>query len=179
MSFDLYAWKRPVVETEEEALVLLEGDVSAFEPSPDLQALYDEVCRRWPAETSDELEGDGDRPAWGVTMEPSDRLLELSFTWSVPGDVLDAIVEVARERELVLFDPQGPTFHSPPSLDPPAPVRRDPRVLIDVSRGLLIGAALVAGGWFLPLPVLDWILIVIGGFLLLMTVVTVVGWLRE
>jgi hypothetical protein len=57
--------------------------------------------------------------------EHTDRLLLLSIRWGASDAVMDAIVELAREHELVLYDPQGPdvTLHtlesgpvSPPSM---------------------------------------------------------------
>jgi len=113
-----------------------------------------------------------------VTPERSDRLIGMNLTWSVPDDALDDIVALVRKYELVLFDPQGPSFHSPAALDV-EPIRRDPLVLRQALIGLLIGAALVVGGWVLPIPVVDWIAIVIGAFLVLTALYSVVVWLRE
>jgi hypothetical protein len=48
-----------------------------------------------------------------LEVERSDRVVDTSLPWSVPDDVLDGIVALAREHELVLYDPQGPGFHSP------------------------------------------------------------------
>ena len=68
----------------------------------------------------------------------------MSFTWSVPDNVLDAVVALAQKHELVLYDPQGPCFHSPIELLI-EPVRRDPAVLRQALVGLLIGVAVLAG----------------------------------
>ncbi len=181
MSYDLYVWKRPLVETTEEGNALIrEEDERNFEPSPEVQEFYDEVLRRWPAESAPEGPPAGAATKWGLTAEPSDRLVVMNFTWSVPGDVVDALVELALERDLVLYDPQGPDFYSPASLVPPPPERRDRGVLLQALKGLLIGTAAVAGGWFLlPVPVLDWILIVAGGFLVVMALLSIIHWFRE
>jgi hypothetical protein len=181
VSYDLYVWKRPVVETTDEANALIhEEDESDFEPSPEVRGFYEELRRRWPAESSPEGLSADVETNWGVTAEPSDRLVVMSFTWSVPGDVVEAVVELARERDLVLYDPQGPEFYSPSSLDPPPLERRDRGVLLQALKGLLIGTAALAGGWFLlPVPVLDWILVVAGGFLVVMALLSIIAWLRE
>jgi hypothetical protein len=181
MSYDLYVWKRPLVETTEEANALIrEEDETDFERSPEVQNFYDDVRRRWPAESSPDGPPDDSETAWGVSVDPSDRLVALYFTWSVPGNVVETVVELARERDLVLYDPQGPEFYSPPSLDPPPLERRDRGVLLQALKGLLIGTATVAGAWFLlPVPVLDWVLIVAGGFLVVMALLSIVAWLRE
>jgi hypothetical protein len=181
VSYDLYVWMRPVVETTDEANALIHAeDESDFEPSPEVRDFYDELLRRWPAEGSPVGPPAGVETNWGLTVEPSDRLVVMNFTWSVPDDVVEAVVELARERDLVLYDPQGPEFYSPPSLDPPPLERRDRGVLLQALKALLVGTATVAGAWFLlPVPVLDWILIVAGGFLVVMALLSIVAWLRE
>jgi hypothetical protein len=180
VSFDLFVWKRPLVETTDEATALISRDEGAFEPSAEVLDFYDEVLRRWPAlESYAEEEIDAAPASWALTPERSDRLVAMNFSWSVPGDVLDTVVELARERDLVLYDPQGPSFHSPPSLDEPTPRRRDPAVLRSTLRTLLVGAALAVGGWFLPVAVLSWFLIAIGAVMVVACAAGIVVWLRE
>ena len=179
MSFDLYAWKRPLPSSEDDALALVEGDESAFELSADLLRFYDDLLERYPVLEWDGIEElDDAQSAWGVTAERSDRLVGLNFTWSVPGEVLDEVVALALEHELVLYDPQGPSFHSPAELLV-EPIRRDPAVLRQALVGTLIGAAVLSVGIVLPIPVLDWILIAIGGFIVVMGIYSVVVWVRE
>jgi hypothetical protein len=50
---------------------------------------------------------------WDDSPEASDRLVWLSLRWSADDDALDTIVELARKHDLVLYDPQGASFHSP------------------------------------------------------------------
>jgi hypothetical protein len=78
----------------------------------------------------------------------------------------------------VLYDPQGPSFHSPAELDVVL-IRRDPLVLRQVLVGTLIGVALLVGGLVAPIPVLNWIAIAIGVFLIVMGLYSVGVWLRE
>jgi len=52
-------------------------------------------------------------------------------------------------------------------------------VLRQALKALFVGVALVVGGWVLPIPVLDWIAIVIGAFVVLMALYSVLVWLRE
>jgi hypothetical protein len=96
----------------------------------------------------------------------------------VPGEVVDEVVALALEHDLVLYDPQGPGFHSPAELLV-EPIRRDPAVLRQALVGTLIGAAVLVVGIVLPVPVLDWILIVIGAFIVVMGIFSVADWLRE
>ena len=179
MSFDLYAWKRPLPSSEDDARALVEGDESAFEPSADLLRFYDDLLERYPVLEWDGVEElDDTQSGWGVTAERSDRLVSLNFTWSVAGEVLDEVVELALEHKLVLYDPQGPGFHSPAELLV-EPIRRDPAVLRQALVGTLIGAAVLGVGIVLPVPVLDWILIVIGAFIVVMGIFSVAAWVRE
>jgi hypothetical protein len=117
-------------------------------------------------------------PPGSVTGERSDRIVGLNFTRRVPGEALDEVVALARKLELALYDPQGPNFHSPAELVI-EPTRRDPAVLRQALVGTLIGAAVLGLGIVLPVPVLDWILIVVGGFIVVMGVYSVAVWLRE
>jgi hypothetical protein len=67
VSFDLYAWKRPLPSLEDEALALIEGDESAFEPSADVLRFHDELLERYPVlEWDGEAEPDGAPSTWGV-----------------------------------------------------------------------------------------------------------------
>ena len=167
MSFDLYAWKAPLVSEEDEAQKLLErfyedDEVDVFERSEAVLRFHDELVTRYP----------------DIETEPSDRVVDLSFSWSVPDDVLDDVVSLAQKLELVLYDPQGPCFHSPVELLV-EPIRRDPAVLRQALVGTLIGVAVLGVGIVLPVPVVDWILIVVGGFIVVMGIYSVAVWLRE
>ena len=128
------------------------------------------------SDLDEELEGAAS--TWGVTGNRSDRMVDLSFTWSVPGEVLDEVVALAQKHDLVLYDPQGPDFHSPAELVV-EPLRRDPAVLRQALVGSLIGVAVLVVGLVLPLPVLDWILIVIGAFIVVMGIYSVAVWMLE
>lgn len=174
---DLYVWKGPVASSEDEANDLLVGDPDLFEPSDDVVRFYDELLARYPAlESFCEDEIDTAETYWSVTPERSDRLIGMNLRWRVSDQMLNAIVELARKHELVLYDPQVPprARRVADRADPP-----DPLVLRQALIGLLIGAVLVVGGWVVPIPVLDWIAIVIGAFLVLMALYSVVAWMRE
>jgi hypothetical protein len=163
MSMTLVLWKAPVVADSDEAERLLQAyydrsDDSAFEPSPAIATVSNELLRRFP-------ESD-DGPWADMPPEQTDRVLLLSIRWGAGNAVIDAIVELAREHGLVLYDPQGPDVTLPD--DPvdvgPAP----PPTLLDHLKIVGIGLA-AAGvfwvGWRIDVPVLNWLLMVGGGFL--------------
>lgn len=172
MSMDLFVWKAPVTDDPDEAKRLLDlDDESVFETSTELERFYAEVLERFPPPesfTSEELET-SDTP-WADGPHGSDRLVWLSIRWSANGDDLDAIVDLARAHGLVLYDPQGPSFHSPAPQyvdEPYVPSLGDyARVLLMTAVGLL----LIALAWKASIPVLSWIVMFIGGFVTLVAV---------
>lgn len=159
----LILWKAPFVDDEDEAQRLLapyydREDDSAFEPSADIARLSDELLRRFPwAENG---------PWADFPHEQTERILLLSIRWSADNAVLEAIEQLAREHGLVLYDPQGPTLHLP--TDPiedtgPTPPPRFGDYLAIVLIGLVAAGVFVLG-WRIDVPVLDWILMIVGGF---------------
>ena len=158
----LILWKAPVVDDPDEAAELLQphyehGDDSAFQPSGALAMVADELLRRFP---------DADDGPWtDGPPESSGRLLVLGIRWHADDAVTDAVVELARQHNLVLYDPQGPSVHLPSDLVDPGPA--EPPSLVDHLWIVLVGAA-AAGvfwlGWWIDVPVLEWILMLVGGF---------------
>ena len=159
----LILWKAPVVDDPDEAARLLEpyyerSDDSAFEPSADIATVSNELLRRFP---------DLENGPWADALPPEDvdRVLLLTIRWGADNAVLDAITELAREHELVLYDPQGPDIHVPGQPIEVAPI--PPMRLIDYLMVVPIGLA-SAGvfwlGWRIDVPILDWVLMVVGGF---------------
>ena len=170
----LILWKAPVVTDPDEAAELLEpfyerGDDSAFEPSADIAKVSNELLRRFP---------DAEDGPWADSAPPDevDRVLLLTIRWGADNAVLDAITELAREHELVLYDPQGPDIHVPGDEVEPAPV--PPMRLVDYLWIPLIGLA-AAGvfwlGWWIDVPILDWLLMIVGGFFF--SVVLFLAWI--
>lgn len=158
----LILWKAPRVDDPDEAAELLQpyydrGDDSAFQPSAVLATVADELLRRFP---------DGDDGPWADgPPERTERLLHIGIRWGADNAVIDAITELAREHELVLYDPQGPDLHLPGDPVDSGPV--EPLSLGDHLTFVLIGLA-AAGvfllGWWIDVPVLGWVLMLVGGF---------------
>ena len=166
----LLLWKAPLVDDATEAEALLKpyydhGDESAFEPSADVATVARELLRRFP---------DGEDSPWGdAPPEESERLLYLNIRWSADGAFIDAITELAREHELVLYDPQGPDVHLPnepiDNTPVPAPSFADRfKILLLV----IPAAGLVWFGWWIDVPVLSWLLMIVGVFFVSVVVFT-------
>ena len=179
MSFDLVAWKAPAVKDEDEAGAL----VRRFDEKRGRRHLRTErgppsflrrLLARYPA--LEAFEDDDERlkrTPWSETPERSDRVIEISIRWGagVPDEALDTIVELARKYELVLYDPQGPSIHSPEMDDGSEDVAGQVWFAL---RGGAIGVLLVVAGTFIPYRLVSWPLFVIGGFLVVMTIYTLI-----
>lgn len=196
MSMTLILWKAPVVREAEEAEALLKPyyereDDNAFEPSADIAKVADELRRLYPwtdltneetvarmseeeraqykPEALKELRGvDGGEPFATIPFDQTDRLLLIDIVWSADDKVIDDIIMLAREHELVLYDPQGPEVYlpddPPPSDEPPGSLGVGAYVM---AFGVtLAGAAFIAIGWKLPVSVINWLLIAVGLFVL-------------
>jgi hypothetical protein len=169
MSMTLVLWKAPVVDDPDEAKALLQPyyeneDDSAFEPSEDIARVREELLRRFPDDPSGE--GTASGPWADFPPEETDRLLLLSIRWGADNAVLDATMALAREHGLVFYDPQGPHVQLPtdPIVDA-EPLRLGFADYAKTVLFVLAGVVLFAAGWWLPIPVLNWLLMIAGGFL--------------
>ncbi len=171
MSMTLILWKTPVVDDPDEAKALLapyveSEDESSFAPSTDLTLLTDALFGLYPYDESDES-------PWSDPPMLSDRIVALDIRWGADNAVLDTILQLAREHELVLFDPQGPDIHCPPwaaddsEHGPRAPT---PGEYVRTLALGAVGVLLVVGGWVASIPVLSWLLIAVGGFVAILAV---------
>ena len=168
MSMTLVLWKAPVVDDPDEAKALLQPyyeneDDSAFERSKDIARVREELLRRFPDDPSGESKASS---PWADGPEGTDRLLLLSIRWGADNAVLDAAVALAREHGLVFYDPQGPHVQLPSD---PLPETGPLRIgFADYAKTILFvmaGVGMFAAGWWLPVPVLNWLLMIAGGFL--------------
>ena len=162
MSMTLILWKAPVVSDEDEAQRLLapyydREDDSAFEPSEEIATVAAELLRRFP---------DAEDGPWADSPpEQTERILLLSIRWGADDAVLEAIEQLAREHALVLYDPQGPTVHLPTDrIDDSATPPPGFGAYVTIVLVGLVAAAVFVLGWRIDVPVLDWLLMIAGGF---------------
>jgi hypothetical protein len=173
----LVLWKAPVVDDPDEAEALLEAyyeneDDSAFEPSEDISRVREELLRRFPAPGE---RADASNPWADFPPEETDRLLLLSIRWGADNAVIDDTVALAREHELVVYDPQGPAVYLPSDPIEPEPFRLGFADYAKTSLLVLAGVILFAAGWWLPVPVLNWLLMIVGGFVTIVAVFLLVS----
>ena len=165
-----------------------------FEPSPDialaaeeLQRLYpywhvpgEELVARMPEEERSQYSQEGlaqlresgsyDQGKGGpwadLPFEQSDGLLQLSIRWSAHDGVLDDIIRIGRERELVIYDPQGPSVYLPDDpvdeLDEQSRATAGDWISIVAICAVLLGLTYAA--WQIPIGWLRWPAVIVAGF---------------
>jgi hypothetical protein len=180
----LILWKAPVVSDPRQAEAMLSPwydaeDDSAFTPSQDIALVWDELLRRFPDDGSSERPEDDSSPWADFPPEQTDRILMLHIRWGADNAVLDAIAELARKHELVLYDPQGPSVHLPsdPQETPEEPEPVGPGGYAVAILTVGVGALLFAAGWWVPVPVINWLLMAAGVFLALVGIFLFVAFL--
>jgi hypothetical protein len=170
------------------------NEQGVFEPSADIAAAADELLRLYPywpvsgeellAGMSEEERGQyteeglaqlresgsysqGKGGPWAdLPFEQSDNLLVLSIRWSAHDGVLDDIVRIGRERNLVIYDPQGPSIYLPDDpidedTEDPAPRFRDWLSIIAMCAFLL---GLTYAAWLIPIGWIRWPAVIVAGF---------------
>jgi hypothetical protein len=169
-------------------------DDSVFEPSGDIARVADELRRRWPywpisgeevvGAMSEEERGryteqglaelresgsvtqDKDGPWADLPFYESDRLLSVDIRWGADGEVVAAIVALARKYELVLYDPQGPDVFLP--TDPIEELTEFPGFKLDdwlkIGAMVLVLSALTYAAWLIPIGWLKWPAVLVAGF---------------
>jgi hypothetical protein len=186
MSFDLYAWKSPRDLDADAAEALLDawnesgGDPgnSPFEPSSDVAWFYRELIKDEPelGASSDAVPNPSTAPIWlATTDEAPARVVRIPVSAATPGGAVDTIFSLAAKYDLVVYDTQSRRIHRP--LDEMAAYASATfwsagAIQAAVAGGIGLIIAIVA--WILGIPVLSGIVIVIGGFLVVMAVFTFV-----
>ena len=187
MTFELYVWKSPRDLDADHVDALLEawraagGDPAAspFEPSHDVGWFYLELTKDEPEieAVSDALPSASKTPIWlGTTPDPPPaRLVRIPVTAATPTDVLKTVYGLAAKYDLVLYDTRNRGIHLPlEELADYATATFWPGGAIQAAVAGGIGLVTAGVAWFLGIPVLSGIAIVIGGFLFVMAVYTFV-----
>lgn len=171
-----------------------QDDKSVFEPSSDIEKMAGRLLQLYPfrvvygdealatlserdrRDYSDEAIAEivtagvyveGENSPWAeLPFYQSDRLLGLSIRWSADNSALDAIVEVAAEHDLVLYDPQGPDVYL--AKEAPEPQTDEKPTAKDYFQVVML-FALIAGAtflawWFIPWGWVRWPLVAVGLF---------------
>ena len=186
MTFDLYAWKSPRDLDADGAAALVqrwhdEGAdpaASPFEPSEDVGWFHRELTRDEPDLdiVSDAIPNPSTRPVWLSTdPEPPARLVAIRLARDTTPDAVNDIFSLGVKYDLVVFDPRAHRVHLPlEEMAAYASATFWPGGAVQAAVAGGFGLVLAITGWFLPIPIVGWILIIVGGFLFVMAVFTFV-----
>ena len=188
--FDLIVWAEPkdldsvTARHLIDAWVAAGGDPAAspFEPSTDIGWFYRELKSDLPDvdAVSDARPTTTSRPVWlSGSDEPPARVIGIRLSEGA-GGVIETVFGLAVKYDAMLFDPgsgaltrpqQIMSQHASATFWPAGAVR-------SVVAGV-IGVALAVFGWVLGIPIVGWLLILIGGFLAVLSIVTLIAEARK
>jgi hypothetical protein len=186
VTFDLYAWKSPRDLDADGAAALVqrwhdEGAdpaASPFEPSEDVGWFHRELTRDEPDLdiVSDAIPNPSTRPVWLSTdPEPPARLVAIRLARDTTPDAVNDIFSLGVKYDLVVFDPRAQRVHLPlEEMAAFASATFWPNGAVQAAVAGGFGLVLAIIGWFLPIPIVGWILVIVGGFLFVMAVFTFV-----
>ena len=145
------------------------GDPTAspFEPSTDIGWFHRELVRDVPdlAVVSDAIPSTSSRPVWmSGTDEPPARVVVIEVGPDVSYDALDEIVSLAAKFDLVLFDGRSGRMHRPlEAMADHASATFWPAGAIRAAVAGTVGVVIAVVAWFIAIPVLSGVAIVVGG----------------
>jgi hypothetical protein len=191
VTFDLYAWKSPRDLDADQAEALLKtwqeagGDPgeSPFEPSPDVGWFYRELSKEVPGleASSDAEPNSSELPIWlSTTPEPPARVVAIRLSPATPLEALETVLGLAAKYDLVLFDSRSNRIHFPlEEMAAHASATFWPAGAIQAAVAGGIGGLIAIVAWFIGIPLLSGLLVLIGGFMVVLALYTFIHAGRE
>jgi hypothetical protein len=187
MPFDLYVWESPrdVDDARAAALVrdweMAGADPAAapFEPSTNIGWFHRELKNdnRGVAIVSDANPNPSTRPVWlsGADTEPPARIVAIRLTHDTAAQVEGDVFDLAVKYDLVVFDARSGRVHFPmQEMSDYADATFWPSGAIQAAVAGGFGLLIAIGSWIIGIPILSWIVIIVGGFMFVMAVFTFV-----
>ena len=184
MTFDLYIWSSPRDLDAARAEALLQswqeagGDPAAspFEASTDVGWFHRELAKDVPGivTTSDAVPNASTTPIFlSGTAEPPARLVAVKLSPYSAHETLESIYSLAIKYDLVVYNARNRRLHLPmEEMAAHADATFWPRGAIRAAAAGALGAAIAVVAWLVGIPILSGVLIVVGAFLLVMSVYT-------
>jgi hypothetical protein len=191
VTFDLYAWKSPRDLDADQAEALLKswhesgGDIreSPFEPSTDLGWFYRELLKEEPGleSSSDAVPNASALPIWlSTSPEPPARVVGMRLSPATPRDALDTAFELAAKYDLVVYDPGSRRVHFPlEEMAAHASSTFWPAGAIQAAVAGGIGGVIAVVALVIGVPLLSGLLVIVGGFMVVMAVYTFIHEVRK
>jgi hypothetical protein len=187
MPFDLYVWQSPRDIDDQRAAALVKtweaaGEDAAtapFEPSTDIGWFHRELKND---RTALELVSDANpnpstKPVWlsGGDDEPAARVVAIRITPEATGEDVNDVFSLAVKYDLVLFDARNGRVHFPmKEMADYADATFWPSGAIQAAVAGGFGLLIAIIAWIIGIPILSWIVILVGGFMFVMAVFTFV-----
>jgi hypothetical protein len=185
MPFDLYVWESPRDIDDARAAALVRdweaagADPAAapFEPSTNMGWFHRELKNdnTGLVLVSDANPNPSTRPAWlsANDVEPPARIVAIRTTHDMAGDALDDVFGLAVKYDLVVFDARTGRLHFPmQEMSDYASATFWPSGAIQAAVAGGFGLLIAIGAWIIGIPILSWIVIIVGGFMFVMAVFT-------
>jgi len=187
MAFDLYVWQAPRDVDDARAAALV-GDwegagadpgASPFEPSTDIGWFHRELKNDGTALelVSDANPNPSTKPVWlsANDVEPPARLVAIRITPEATADDVNDVFSLAVKYDLVVFDGRSGRIHFPmQEMSDYADATFWPSGAIQAAVAGGFGLLIAIGAWLIAIPILSWIVIIVGGFMFVMAVFTFV-----
>lgn len=187
MPFDLYVWEAPRDIDDSRAAALLrdweasgaDPNAAPFEPSTNIGWFHRELKND---NTGLELVSDanpnpGTKPVWlsGGDDEPPARIVAIRAGGDAADDALEDVFGLAVKYDLVVFDARTGRVRFPmQEMSDYADATFWPSGAIQAAVAGGFGLLIAIGAWIVSIPILSWIVIIVGGFMFLMSVFTFV-----
>jgi len=186
MPFDLYVWEAPRDVDDARAAALVrdweeagaDPTTAPFEPGTNLGWFHRELRSDNPgvATVSDANPNPSTRPVWLSTDdEPPARIVAVRLTHDTAAHVEGDVFGLAMKYDLVVFDARSGHVHFPmQEMSDYADATFWPSGAIQAGVAGAFGLLIAGAAWIIGIPILSWIVIIVGGFMFVMAVFTFV-----
>ena len=187
MPFDLYVWETPRDIDDSRAAALLrdweaagaDPTAAPFEPSTNIGWFHRELKNdnTGLALVSDANPHPSSKPVWlsGADDEPPARIVAIRVGDESTDDALGDVFGLAVKYDLVVFDARSGRVRFPmQEMSDEADAMFWPAGAIQAVLAGGFGLLIAVAAWFIGIPILSWIVIIVGGFMFVMAVFTFV-----
>ena len=158
---------------------------SPFEPSTDMGWFFRELKQNEPqvVAITDAIPTTTTKPVWlsgGDDGEPPARVVAIRLVDETVASIVDTVFGLAIKYDLMVFEAhRGRVMRPHGEMSDYASATFWPAGAIRTVVGGAVGLALAIGGWVLGIPIIGWLLILVGGFLFILSLVVLASEARK